>query len=204
MKRRDFLQMTGWGVGASFFASPALAHFFERHTHINDRRAYTHASINIFSAEQNRLIGWVSETILPADDYPGAIEAGVHKFIALIFRDWMREDERQQFLAGLAEIDEKAQQRFALPFVACSSNQRTDILVQMEKEQDYESELGGSGSFSHDAPFMPRLKELVVTGFFMSQTGGERVLRHNIHAGYYEADIPLGKDESAWDDIPFM
>ncbi len=203
MFRREFLTLLTTGA---VFAHPALARFVDHAEHFNTRTPYIFQPADVFTKQDLRLLAWIGETIIPADAYPGAIEAKVHHFIALIYRDWMQAAERAEFRQGLHDIDAASHTQYGKDFLSCTAEQRTDILQELEKEQLAQGniEIGFASSFAMDTPFFPRLKELVATGFFMSETGGTRVLRSNPFPGFFEADIPLGEDESEWDYVPFM
>jgi hypothetical protein len=60
-------------------------------------------------ADQQRTLAALVDQILPPTDTPGAAEAGVPQFVDLMLSEWYAPDERDRFLAGLADVDAEAE-----------------------------------------------------------------------------------------------
>ncbi len=176
-------------------------------SHFIGRRSYLDNFIESFSEKQRLLVGAIADTIIPNTDTPGAVEAGVPKFIELMFADWMRDDERQAFSANLIDVDNSAQQMFEEDFVNCSVEEQTEILQAIEQIDGDHSwyELGNlENAFSAGAPFIAQIKELTVVGYFMSEVGATQVLRFNHVPGRFDGDTPLDLHDNAWTPVPMM
>ena len=60
------------------------------------------ASRVVLQGHQPEMVRVLAEMIIPATDTPGAIEAGVPRFIEMMVADWYTDTERGIFLDGLA------------------------------------------------------------------------------------------------------
>jgi hypothetical protein len=72
------------------------------------------------------------DQIIPATDTPGAKDARVNEFIDVILTDWAAEEERKDFLKGLAGVDEQSMAVFGKNFVEARSPQQVVLLEAME------------------------------------------------------------------------
>ena len=63
------------------------------------------SSASAFSDAQRRIVSAVAEVIIPRTDTPGAIDAGVPHFIELMVADWLNDQERDIFFAGLKRLE---------------------------------------------------------------------------------------------------
>jgi len=172
------------------------------------RDAWTSQAVDVFSSEKRQLVAAIVETIIPKTDTPGAIDAGVPKFIELLYDQWMAPPERAVFDEGLAETDTRAQKEHRGKFAAIDAGAQKAVLEAMEEEQGDHPwfEFGGDtvAKSGGDAPFMALIKEITVTGFFMSEVGATQVLRASPMTGEFDGDFALSPDESSWASEPFM
>ena len=137
------------------------------------------------SPAQLELVATMAEYIIPQTDTPGARAAGVHRFV-----DHYAATERDRFLAGLADVDARAQSAHGQPFPRCSPEQRIGLL----KEMDARAYASGRGE---DGWFFRRLKELTVVGYYTSEIGAMQEL-HMSPFGAYRGDIPYTSVGRAW------
>jgi hypothetical protein len=73
----------------------------------------------------------VVDCLIPADDFPGAYEAGVCDYLLRLFQTDMVE-QSDFFRAGIELIDAESQRRFNAPFVALTRDQQTVTLHAIE------------------------------------------------------------------------
>src|SRR5437773_10763855 len=137
------------------------------------------------SPAQLELVATVAEHIIPQTDTPGARAAGVHRFVDTLLTDHYAATERDRFLAGLADVDARAQSAHGQPFPRCSPEQRIVLL----KEMDARAYASGRGD---DGWFFRRLKELTVVGYYTSEIGAMREL-HMSPFGAYRGDRSEGR-----------
>ena len=81
----------------------------------------------------------VVNCLIPADDFPGAYEAGVCDYLRKLFETDLR-DEAEFFTTGLDSIDLEAQARFGQPFANLTREQQTITLeaIQQRAERFFE------------------------------------------------------------------
>src|SRR2546422_5426025 len=89
-------------------------------------------TLRALDAHQNETVATIAELIIPKTDTPGAREAGVPAFIDVMLADWADDDHRQQFTAGLANVDERARGLFGKDLLACSQAPQTPILTDLD------------------------------------------------------------------------
>jgi len=88
----------------------------------------------VLSAPQSDLVATLAEHIIPATDTPGARAAGVHRFVDTILADYYQADERQRFLAGLADIDARSRRAHGKTFLESSPQQQVALMTAMDGE----------------------------------------------------------------------
>src|SRR6266545_2337906 len=86
------------------------------------------------TADQVDLVATIAEHILPETDTPGARAALVHRFIDAMLAESYATEERQRFLAGLAEVDSRAQRACGRPFLRCGPAGQRTLLEQLDRE----------------------------------------------------------------------
>ena len=86
------------------------------------------------SAAQNDLVATIAEHIIPATDTPGARAAGVNRFVDAILTSYYKNEERQRFLAGLGDIDARANKANGAPFMKLTSAQQLALLTALDAE----------------------------------------------------------------------
>ena len=125
------------------------------------------------------MLAAIAELIIPETDTPGAIRAGVPRFVELILSDWHTADERQPVLDGMADLDEACLAAFRQPFARCSPAEQTEALAAMQ-----------------DTTMFVMLKSLVVNGYFTSELGATSQPGYNAMPGVYREvvyDSALGR-----------
>jgi len=105
-------------------------------------------------------------------------------------RDHYPATERDRFLAGLADLDARAQSAHSQPFRQCSPEQRIALLGEMDARA-FASNRGEEGWFFR------RLKELTIVGYYTSEIGAMQEL-HVSPFGAYRGDIPYASIGRAW------
>lgn len=133
--------------------------------------------------EQTALLAEVAEVIIPTTDTPGAKAAGVEAFIVRVLRDCHELAEQESFYAGLAKIEAAGRQAHGKAFAELAADQKID-LVRTTAEQD--------------KTFFKRLREFVVTGYFISEIGATQALEYLPVPGRFEGDVPLQPGQKAW------
>ena len=138
---------------------------------------------------------------MPRTETPGAIDAGVPRYIELMVAGWLNDQERAIFHEGLTDIETRVPQEYGAPFEQLSHAQQLEIMEALEdaaSDSPWYTFANVQRQFVSDAPFICQIKELAIWGFFTSEVGGKQVLRYNPMPMYFDGDIPLGTEESSW------
>lgn len=147
----------------------------------------------VLGAGEMAVLSAAAQLIVPATDTPGAQEAGVPQFIGALFSGWMSDDEAAVFRTGLAGLDASARERYQHGFAACTPEQGAEVLQALRAASPY-----GGRTFSltdrildPKAPFYLRLRDLVVLGYFTSETGSNQELRYLPVPGKFESNVDI-------------
>jgi len=152
LPRRQFVSSLGTGLGAAWLASiwpTALADAAEASEALASGQAPAFRTI---TAQQAADFGAVADRIIPADDTPGARDAGV-VFFADRFLGGIAANQKPAFDKAIAEVNAAARKRVpsAASFAALTTRQQDDTLRSIEDSEGF-GVLRGitlSGYFSH-------------------------------------------------------
>ncbi len=138
------------------------------------------------TASQDELVATVAELIIPTTDTPGARAAGVHTFIDQMLTRIYTDEERNRFLAGLADLDARAQTADGHRFLESTPEAQTAILKDTEA-----AAIAARASDADETPFFSMIKELTLVGYYTSEIGATQELKYVHAAGSYDGDVPL-------------
>lgn len=151
--RREFIKMAGCAY-ASLLLIPSCT----------SRGAIKY---RVFTEEEAKCLMALSEQIIPADNDPGATDAGVIHFIdkqtTLRFPD-----DLKTFCEGVASLQALCKAHYGNRFENLGSNIQIDIMKKMEKNElpgDYWQETG-------QASFFNRVLDRTMQGFYGSPRHG--------------------------------
>lgn len=188
MNRREWLKcMSALAVGA--VAGPSLLAVFDAHAAAQNGGATS----PFFSKAQGDLVAAVVDIIIPRSDTPGAVDAGVPRFIDQMFKDVYTPEEQQRYLSALAAFEKES----GKPFVQLDAARRKALVVKLHEQ----ALAKGKHLEPASAPaFVLMTKKLAMLGFFMSEPGCTQVLQYAAVPGGYQGDIPLSKagNGKAW------
>jgi len=137
-----------------------------------------------FSAAQFQMIERMAEIILPADETPGAREAGVAEFIDFMVanrvpvtgrRDVrntqdaieMGEEAQQQFIAGLGWMNARSKSEFAREFMECSKEQQIQLLEELAYKAKFKP------TTERGREFFQMMRDYTVIGYYTTKIGLE-------------------------------
>jgi len=132
---------------------------------------------------QKALLAEVADVIIPTTDTPGAKAAGVEAFIVRLIRDCYVIEEQKTFYAGLAKIDAASQGAHGERFVDLNVEQRNAVIQDAMKT---------------NKAFFKHMKQLTVTGYFISEIGATQALEYLPVPGKFVGDVPLKPGQKAW------
>lgn len=201
--RRQFLLRSVTGLSAAWVSAnwPALLSAAEHARH--QAGSASAKKFEFFTPDQAAEVEAVSGRILPADDSPGAREAGVVYFIDRALVTFAK-DQQQAFRNGLPALHALTKSIFPQysAFSQASSAEQDQILHRL----DHSADAGGANVFTA-APgaqnFFETLRWLTVAGFLIDPDtrgnpagmGWKLIGRERAHSfqapfGYYDKDYP--------------
>src|SRR5207249_7567370 len=83
--------------------------------------------------DQTELVATIAEHILPETDTPGARAVGVHRFIDAMLAEAYATQERQAFVAGLADVDRRARSVHGRRFMECPAAEQVALLETLDR-----------------------------------------------------------------------
>jgi len=191
--------MGGAVIGADFFISGCKT----TSKKVND----------LFTEDHVAFLNEVADTILPTTSSPGAKAADVGHFMAVMVQDCYTPKDQRTFMDGMGKLNDASQKRYNAKFMDLNPQQRTDLLVALDKEQkDYTAKrnkqleadrLNHKGDPKYKAPEIPNhyfrmVKELTLLGYFTSEVGATKALRYIAVPGRYDGCVPYKKGDKAW------
>ncbi|HAL83440.1 MAG TPA: twin-arginine translocation pathway signal protein [Mucilaginibacter sp.] len=191
--------MGGAVIGAEFFISGC--------------KSTSNQVSDLFDADHVAFLNEVADTILPDTSSPGAKAANVGAFMAVMVRDCYTPADQKTFVDGIKKLDEASRKKFSNKFSDLTAPQRTDLLVDLDKEQkefttkrgkDLEADAAKhKGDLLYKAPELPnhyfrQMKQLTLLGYFTSEIGATKALRYIAVPGHYDGNVPYKKGDKAW------
>ena len=160
-------------------------------------------SPEFFTADQATLISELSEIILPKTSTPGAKDVGVPGFIDSMLKNIYSKEEQEKFIKGLTEFDEDARQSLGDSFVDLDREKQIAFVKKHhDKALAGSTDSGAKGWWNAgsgaEKPFILKVKELTILGFFTSKVGATEVLQYNPVPGPFKGCVPLADVGKAW------
>jgi gluconate 2-dehydrogenase gamma chain len=186
LNRREALKRVAWLMGGSVSASAILG--IQK-----GYSATTPAGVepSILTPSQMGVVSVVAEIMIPRTDTPGAIDVGVPGFIDLMLKDIYTQQDRERYLAGLAEFDAAAHTEHRAEFRALEPTHQVALVRRFHDAAVIEEQRLTRPGQHHQRPFVLMTKELTLLGFFTSQAGSTQVLQYVAIPGSYHGCIPV-------------
>lgn len=127
------------------------------------------------------LVRAIADTLIPRTDTPSATDVGVHRFIDVIFAEYLTDEERTAAVNGMTAIDERAMSTSNVVFADLSDDAKGNVIESLET---------GPRS-AEPARTYWQLKGLVVRGYFTSEPVMKNVLKHVVMPGRFEGAAPV-------------
>jgi hypothetical protein len=140
------------------------------------------STTSLLPAELETLLSEAVNTIIPATDTPGAKELGVDKFILTMLKDCYEKEAQEKFTSSLQTIDDRARKDFGNAFAVCSSEQRTQLLATLDKENAAQKE-GRSSGFA-------MIKNLTIQGYLNSEYVMKNLLKYELIPARFHGCVP--------------
>ena len=204
LSRRRFLAQTAAGASVAWASAnwPAILTAAE-HAH-QAAKAAAPPAFEFFSVEEAKEIDAIAARIIPADDRPGAHEAGVVYFIdrALVTFD---KDNQKVYREGLPEFQARVREMFPQRrrFSEATAEEQDAVLVSLDEHHS-----SGRRPFRQNGSgpnFFETVRQHVIAGFLVDPESGRggnldgigwkvigRDLGHSFQPpfGFYDKDYP--------------
>ncbi len=171
------------------------------------------ADTSTFSADNIALLDEIGETIIPTTTTPGAKATKIGEFMKTIVTDCYTEAQQKVFADGLAGLNAACEKANGKSFMDCNADQRKSFLIALEKEakeynkqrDEKEKEAKEKAKKDMDPNFVgapshhyTMIKQLTLWGYFSSEIGSTKALRHKAVPGSYNGALPYKKGDKAW------
>lgn len=165
-----------------------------------------------FSTDQYELLGTLSDMLIPPTDTPGATGAGVPAWVQQMMNDWAKSETRDQIVAALKLLDEKAIEAHGKGFAALDDEKKASVLEPFEK-LCFSKDSGDGSKDSGDGVELSEaeaelqtakqgyraLKKLIHRGYYWSEVGATQELHYELQPGPdARADAPLSEVGRTW------
>ena len=181
-----------------------------------------------FTNEEIAYLDEIAETILPRTSTPGAKDAKVGAFMALIVTDSYDPKDRKAFRDGLRTVDANTKKAHGVGFMQATPQQRLAILESADREQkaeadrkrderqrelkaklesaqaqqpsQTETEVNPAPAITAEAPahYFKMMKELALLGYFTSEIGCTQAQRYIESPGRYDPCLPYAPGDKTW------
>ena len=144
------------------------------------------------TSDQGELVATIADHIIPETDTPGARAAGVHVFIDRMLAGHYGDEDRKRVLDGLEELDERARRECGRAFIRCSADEQRALLTRVDAEAFAER------TARREVPWFRTIKELTVLGYYTSEIGATKELRHVAVPERFEGCVPFTQIGRTW------
>jgi hypothetical protein len=179
MRRREAVRFLGAALALPFLprsAEAAIELGQAIHRRLGD------VPFRTLNPEQQKVVTQIAEMIIPETDTPGATSVKVPQFIDLMLTEWMSDEEKAAFLAGLADIDVQAVAAGAPRFVEMAEAKRGEFLTGLDAKRP--NKAGAEHAFE-------RIKALTVYGYFTSEPVQVDILKTQMFFNGYDGNVPF-------------
>lgn len=190
MNRRDALRLLTAGAVLPALTPELFAFFQQAHP----AGSY---SLRTLNPHQNDTVVAMIDQIIPATDTPGAKDVRVNEFIDVILTEWANDEERRNFLNGLADMDKQSSELFGKDFASASSSQQVALLRSMDdaaavlraERQRHAPNTIPEPDTQLKGDFFSVLKNITLHGYYTSEVAITRELNPE-KRGVYEIIMP--------------
>jgi hypothetical protein len=167
-----------------------------------------------FTPTNIALLDEVGETILPATSTPGAKDAKVGEFMKVIVTDCYTPASQEAFTKGITQLEEACKKMHGKSFMDCNPEQRKALLMKLEEEarefnkpieeadrkrrEEMKMQQKEYDFVSSPRHYYTMMKQMTLWGYFSSQPGATKALRHLPVPGKYDGAFPYKKGDKAW------
>ena len=146
----------------------------------------TEASIPLkhlkITAEQEKQLATLAETIIPTTNTPGAKDTYAHVFALKMIDDCYDKASQETFIKGVQELDAISKDRFQTAFLKATPTQREQLVSEWEKQ------LAANNT---PPSFYKLFKDNVVRGYLGSKQVMGDIMKYELVPGRYVGAAPV-------------
>jgi hypothetical protein len=195
MGRREFVGLMSALLGSAL--SPACSRMLLSEVPVEGSPAESRPLM----PSERAILETASELVIPRTDTPGALDAGVPDFIEMMLSDWYRTGEREDFLAGLRDLDRRSREEAGVNFVSADEGIQLAILSALEVNATESVRAPLLLRRKPAETFVLALKELTLIGYCTSKEGATQLLQWEAVPGRFDACAPFsstGRASAGW------
>ena len=192
MQRRELFRL----IGAAAIL-PALSP--ELFAFLQEAQPAPGYKLRTLNPHQNSTVVAMIDLIIPETDTPGAKGARVNEFIDVILTEWATEEEKRDFLGGLAGVDKQSNELFGKNLVDASLAQQEvqlramdDVAMADRKIKAKHGNTVPEPDSQLKGPFWIVFKSITLHGYYTSEIGFTKELKLEIIPGAQHGCAPLG------------
>jgi glucoside 3-dehydrogenase (cytochrome c) hitch-hiker subunit len=156
---------------------------------------------SLFTKEQAIVIGDLADIIIPRTDTPGAKDVGVPAFIENFVKEVYSKEEQGKFIQGIDDYNRSTIGKQFRTFIDCTPDLQRLIVVADNQDAVRKASSVSEGWWNNakmERPFLLKVKELTILGYFTSKEGATEVLQYSPAPGPYQGCVPLSQVGKAW------
>jgi len=179
-------------------------------------------SENLFSADQEKMLAEIADIILPKTKMsPGAKEAAVGPFMAMMIKDCYPEEAQKVFVKGLEDLEQSSKKEFSKSFLEIGVKERDQLLrkvrentlaslkseadalaletqkleetkaQQLSSRENPENPMMMKDKPAKKPQFFSIARDLTILGFFTSEIGATQAYEYVPIPGKYDGDYKI-------------
>lgn len=138
------------------------------------------------TADHEKLMAEIADTIIPKTDTPGAKELATHIYTLKMLDDCTEKEQQDAFIKGLNEINNISKKKFNNKFINCTVPQREAILNDVETNKTYSKDVQS---------FYGMMKHFTIQGYMTSKYVGTKLVIYELVPGRFHGSFPIQKNK---------
>jgi gluconate 2-dehydrogenase gamma chain len=146
-----------------------------------------------FDAAALSMVDVVADIMIPETDTPGARAVDAAGFADGMMAGWAREDTRAEVRSALEWLEAEARASQGRSFLALESVEQFALVERLDRAAFTRDHVPAEVAAGHRA-----LKQVIYTGYYLSETGATRELQYEHVPGGFRGCMPLKKIGRTW------
>lgn len=151
-----------------------------------------------FTPARYAVLERMADLLIPETDTPGALAVGAPRTVDAMTASWASMETRSSFDGVLDALDKKARDEKGAGFGDLDVDAQRDLLAAFDAAEIDASPKMPPMPWPVALGAYPRLKELLLTAYYLSEAGATVELRHEIVPGPFKGDIPVQSVGRSW------